>query len=61
MFAFKIWNEDTQRFCFPKNGRSIWSTSSGVTTALKYVKIRYKSFGGNPDRIIVKRYELREI
>ena len=61
MFAFKILNENTQRFCFPKNGRSIWSTSSGVTTALKYVKIRYKSFGGNPDRIIVKRYELREI
>ncbi len=61
MLAFKIWNEDTQRFCFPKNGRSIWSTSSGVTTALKYVKIRYKSFGGNPDRIIVKKYELREI
>ena len=61
MFAFKICNEDTQRFCFSKNGRSIWSTSSGVTTALKYVKIRYKSFGGNPDRIIVKKYELKEI
>jgi hypothetical protein len=61
MFAFKIWNEDTQRFCFSKNGRNIWSSSSGVTTALKYVKIRYKSFGGNPDRIIIKKYELKEI
>lgn len=61
MFVFKIWNEDTQRFYFSKKGRSIWSSSSGVTTALKYAKIRYKSFGGNPDRIIIKKYELREI
>lgn len=61
MIVYKIFNEDTQRFFSSNNKRMIWISPSGVATAVKYAKARYKRYGGNPDRIVVKKYVLVEI
>jgi len=42
MFVYKIFNEDTQRFFSSNNKRTIWISPSGVATAVKYAKERYK-------------------
>lgn len=56
--VYKIFNLDTQQFQRSRNGRRIWSSKGGATTALKYIKLRYKAFGGNPDKVVFKTFEL---
>lgn len=61
MIIYRIFNEDTQRFCSSNNKRKVWTSPSGAQTALVYIQKRYKRYGGNPDRIIIKKYSLVEI
>ena len=56
--VYKIYNLDTKQFQQSRNGRIIWTSKGGAITALKYVKLRYKSFGGNPDKVVIKTFQL---